>query len=98
TLFGRYENKIDRESAFEKIESQKVVNPKPTEPVSSETKPNLLSEILLGTTGPRGGRKAGLIEKAATSAVRSAATNLGRELARGLLGSLIGSSNSKKRR
>jgi len=91
SLFGRYENKIDRESAFEKLQKK--------EPSSTnESQKSVLSEILLGSTGPRGGRKAGLLEKAATSAVRSAANNIGRELARGLLGSLLGSSRSKKRR
>jgi DNA helicase HerA-like ATPase len=90
-VFGRYENKIDRESAFEKLQ-------KPEPATTQENRPSAISEILLGTTGPRGGRKAGLLEKAATSAVRSAANNLGRELARGLLGSLLGPSRSKKRK
>ncbi|NBX77352.1 MAG: DUF853 family protein [Proteobacteria bacterium] len=90
-VFGRYEKKIDRESAFEKLQKSE---PSPT----PENEKSALAEILLGSTGPRGGRKAGLLEKAATSAVRSAANNLGRELARGLLGSLLGSSRSKKRR
>jgi hypothetical protein len=90
-VFGRYENKIDRESAFEKLQK--------SEPAAPQENPrSAISEILLGSTGPRGGRKAGLLEKAASSAVRSAANNLGRELARGLLGSLLGSSRPKKRR
>jgi DNA helicase HerA-like ATPase len=91
SVFGRYENKIDRESAFEKLQK--------SEPAAPQENPrSAISEILLGSTGPRGGRKAGLLEKAASSAVRSAANNLGRELARGLLGSLLGSSRPKKRR
>lgn len=98
SVFGRYENKIDRESAFEKIQSQKAEGKKSSVSSSASEQPNVLSEILLGSTGPRGGRKAGLIEKAATSAVRSAATKLGRDLARGILGSLVGSSSLKRRR
>lgn len=98
-VLGRYENKIDRESAFEKIQKQKSEGQPKTEPSSSGDSPtSVLTEILLGSTGPRGGRKAGILEKAATSAVRSAANKLGRDLARGLLGSLIGSSQSKKKR
>lgn len=57
----------------------------------------VLKEILFGKTGPRGGRKAGIIEKAATSAARGVASNLAREFSRGILGSLMGK-NSKKRR
>jgi len=99
-IFGHYEKQIDRESAFEIIQAQKgQSSPQSQSPApTNEEKPNILNEILFGTTGPRGGRKPGLIEKAATSAVRSAANNVGRELARGLLGSLLGSSSPRRRR
>ncbi len=49
-----------------------------------------LKDAIFGTTGPRGGRQAGLAEKAASSAVRSIGTAVGRELIRGVLGSLLG--------
>ena len=49
-----------------------------------------LSAILMGTTGPRGGRHPGLVEKMASSAVRSIGSGLGREIIRGVLGSLFG--------
>ena len=58
---------------------------------------SVLNDIIFGSTGPRGGRKAGLIEKAATSATRSMATSVGRELMRGLLGSLMGSGGGRRR-
>ncbi|MDI1227770.1 MAG: DUF853 family protein [bacterium] len=57
---------------------------------------SVLNEIIFGSTGPRGGRKPGLIEKAATSATRSMATSVGREIMRGLLGSLMGGSGRKR--
>jgi hypothetical protein len=49
-----------------------------------------LSNILLGSTGPRGGHHEGLVEAAAKSAVRSMSSTAGRSLIRGVLGSLFG--------
>jgi uncharacterized protein len=50
----------------------------------------MLKDAVLGTTGPRGGRHPGLAEKAASSAVRSIGSAVGREIIRGVLGSLLG--------
>ncbi len=47
-------------------------------------------DMLMGSTGPRGGRHPGLAEKAASSAVRSIGSAVGREIIRGVLGSLLG--------
>jgi len=49
-----------------------------------------LSDILFGSSGPRGGRKEGLAEAAARSAMRSVGSAVGREIVRGVLGSLLG--------
>ncbi len=49
-----------------------------------------LKDVLFGSTGPRGGRHEGLAEKAASSAMRSIGSAVGRELIRGVLGSLLG--------
>ena len=49
-----------------------------------------LSDVLFGSTGPRGGRRPGLAEAAATSAMRTAGSAVGREIVRGVLGSLFG--------
>ncbi len=49
-----------------------------------------LKDMMFGSTGPRGGRRAGLAEAAASSAVRSMGSAVGRELIRGVLGSLLG--------
>jgi hypothetical protein len=49
-----------------------------------------LRDAIFGSTGPRGGKQVGLAEKAAASAVRSMGTAVGRELIRGVLGSLMG--------
>ncbi|MDR1994099.1 helicase HerA-like domain-containing protein [Azonexus sp.] len=53
-----------------------------------------LSDILLGSTGPRGGKREGVLESAAKSAARGAAGTVGREfgkqILRGVLGSILG--------
>ena len=56
-----------------------------------------LSDILFGSTGPRGGRREGMIEAAAKSAARSVGSNLGRALMRGTLGGLLGGRKSMRR-
>jgi DNA helicase HerA-like ATPase len=51
---------------------------------------DMVKDMMLGTTGPRGGRKPGLMESAAQSAVKSIGSAVGREIIRGVLGSLLG--------
>ncbi len=51
-----------------------------------------LSDILFGTTGPRGGHHDGLVQSAAKSAARSVGSGLGRAILRGALGSILGGS------
>ena len=50
----------------------------------------VLGNVLLGSTGPRGGRQPGLIDAVAKSAMRSIGSQVGREIVRGVLGSLLG--------
>ena len=54
-----------------------------------------LKDMMFGSTGPRGGKRQGLAETAASSAMRSIGSAVGRELVRGVLGSLLG---GKRRR
>jgi len=54
-----------------------------------------LKDAIFGTTGPRGGKNPGLAEKAASSAVRSIGSAVGREIIRGVLGSLLGGSRRR---
>ena len=56
---------------------------------------DMVKDIMLGSTGPRGGRKPGLVESAATSAVKSIGSAVGREIIRGVLGSLLGGSRRR---
>ena len=50
-----------------------------------------LSDILFGSTGPRGGRHEGLATSMARSAVRTIGSSVGREIIRGVLGGIMGS-------
>jgi hypothetical protein len=49
-----------------------------------------LGGLLFGTTGPRGGKRDGLLDLMAKSAARSTGTAISRGLVRGVLGSLLG--------
>ena len=51
-----------------------------------------LGKILLGSTGPRGGRREGMLEAAAKSAARSMGSGVGRAILRGALGSILSGS------
>ena len=52
--------------------------------------------MVFGSTGPRGGRHAGLAQTAATSAMRSIGSAVGRELIRGVLGSFLGGGGRRR--
>ena len=84
-LAGHYEQAVDRESAYEKLKAHAA------QPVEKPTETNVASDILFGKTGPRGGRQSqGLLEAMAKSAARTVGSQVGRELIRGVLGSLLG--------
>ena len=50
----------------------------------------MVNEALFGRTGPRGGQYDGLVQTMAKTAARSVASGLGRQIVRGVLGSLLG--------
>ena len=103
-IHGHYETAIDRESAYEKLKGRAAAaGPAPTAPagpveprVPSSSKPapltptSTITDILFGTTGPRGGHREGMLESAAKSAARSMGSGLGRQVLRGVLGSIFG--------
>ena len=96
---GTYEKTADRESAFEMLKGRAVQSAEAAVQVQSKAAQSGsnggglmggLSDILFGSTGPRGGHRPGLAEAAAKSAVRTAGSAVGREIVRGVLGSLFG--------
>lgn len=96
---GVYEKAVDRESAFEKLAARTASAPTtPTPggkatPAAAESGGMLggLSDVLFGSTGPRGGRHEGLATSMAKSAVRTMGSTVGREIIRGVLGGIFGS-------
>ena len=82
-LRSKYEKAIDRESAYEKLKQQ--VDQRQPEA------PSPVSDILFGKTGPRGGRPTqGVMDAVAKSAARAIGSELGRQIIRGVLGSILG--------
>ena len=99
---GVYEQAQDRESAYERLKGQasaagpaSATNPLPgqapaaAEPASGGLLGGL-SDMLFGSTGPRGGQRDGVAQMVVKSAVRTAGSAIGREIVRGVLGSLLG--------
>jgi DNA helicase HerA-like ATPase len=89
-VFGHYEKAIDRESAYEKLKGRTEAKPAQAKQ-SSNPVSNPISDVLFGKTGPRGGRQSqGVLEAMTKSAARSVGSELGRQVLRGLLGSILG--------
>ena len=93
-VYGKYEDEVDRESAFEMLqkggqattESQGAPAAKGQTAVEDDGILGGLKDILFGTTGPRGGKRDGVVQTMAKSAARQV-TN---QIVRGMLGSLLG--------
>ena len=89
---GHYEKLVDRESAHEKLKvrAEQVAQEKQAQPTQQPKESSLASDILFGKTGPRGGRQSqGLIEAMTKSAARTMGSQVGREIIRGVLGSIF---------
>lgn len=93
-LYGKYDEIVDRESAYEILQKGVQQAPKqqdapPTKETNATGDDGLLGglkDILFGSTGPRGGKRDGIVQTMAKSAVRQV-TN---QIIRGVLGSLKG--------
>ncbi|EOG8087389.1 helicase HerA-like C-terminal domain-containing protein [Enterobacter roggenkampii] len=94
TVYGKYEDEVDRESAFEMLqkgvqattESQDAPAAKGQSVAVDDGILGGLKDILFGSTGPRGGKRDGVVQTMAKSAARQV-TN---QIVRGMLGSLLG--------
>ncbi|MNL50577.1 hypothetical protein D3C87_1736060 [compost metagenome] len=98
-MAAKYEKAIDRESAYEILAGRAAVPADAPSGKQTESKGEApaesadgglmgsLKDVLFGSTGPRGGKRDGVVQTMAKSTARSIA----RELTRGILGSLLGS-------
>ena len=101
---GVYEQAVDRESAYELLRDRAATGAKDAGAASGVPEAAAddgglmggLKDILFGTTGPRGGKREGVIDAAARSAARSIGSGVGREIVRGLLGSLLGGGRRRR--
>ncbi len=93
---GIYEQTVDRESAYERLKAQHPPPPIPGGPSPTADKPDepgFLSTIFGGGSRPapsRGRQPESLGTTMAKSAVRTIGSSLGREIVRGVLGSIFG--------
>jgi DNA helicase HerA-like ATPase len=84
TLYGHYEKSLDRESAYEMLKTRAPQAPAGQAPVPSG-----------GAWQTEAGRLFGALSKSAAHAIGS---QVGREIIRGVLGSIFGSTSTRKRR
>jgi len=101
---GVYESVVDRESAYEKLKGKVAVSPSAAAPVPAGTVAapapaasgsDWLQEagsMLGGVLGSRSGRGDTVAQAMVKSAARSIGSTVGRQLVRGVLGSLLGGS------
>ena len=96
-LYGHYEKTLDRESAYELLRAQaaSAAGAAVGTPEAGAAR-GTAGDILFGSTGPRGGQRDGLVQIAAKTVVRTIGSSLGRQIVRGLLGSLLGGAGSRR--
>ena len=95
-VYGHYEKAVDRESAYELLKASAATKAaveagrEAAKEVGGEDTGSMVSDILFGSTGPRGGKRDGLVHIAAKTVTRTIGSSLGRQIVRGILGSLLG--------
>ena len=110
-LAGHYDNAVDRESAYEKLQARAGDKAQTADapPVAAsaaapeEGKGSLLTEALgtvtaafQPTIGPRGAIHDSFATSMTKSAMRAASSQIGRQLVRGILGGILGGSTRRR--
>ncbi len=105
---GHYEKTVDRESAYEKLQTRAQQNagsaPAANQP-SANSAPSTektsvmekVGSIFQPTIGPRGAIHDSVATSMAKSAMRAASSQIGRQLIRGVLGGLFGGGSGRRR-
>ncbi len=108
---GVYEKAVDRESAYEKLKGRAADADGPARSTAGGSNGKVatgapaddgggllggLNDVLFGSTGPRGGKRDGLAQTMAKSAVRTMGTTIGKEILRGVLGSIFGGGSKRR--
>ena len=103
---GVYEQALDRESAYERLKgaapaaggsagvaagtAPATAGQAPAQATVTDQVLSGLGDALFGSTGPRGGQRQGLAQMMVKSAVRNIGSAVGREIVRGVMGSILG--------
>ena len=110
-LAGHYEQAIDRESAYEKLQARadektqaaSAVPVPAAQPAAERPQSSMLAEALgtvtaafQPTIGPRGGVYDSFATSMAKSVMRAASSQVGRQIARGLLGGILGGGGKRR--
>lgn len=90
-VYGKYEKVVDRESAFEVLQKRatmanEVAQQEANSASGSSGVVGIFKDFMIGSTGPRGGHRDGIIQRA----VKNEASRMTSRLIRGVLGSLLG--------
>ncbi|HNG61709.1 MAG TPA: DUF853 family protein, partial [Cellvibrionaceae bacterium] len=101
-LAGIYERTEDSVSAYEQLTQNSAPAAEPSKGPNADSASaegglgGVMQDVIFGSTGPRGGKREGLVETAAKTLVRQLASEVGRQLVRGILGSLSGSPRRRR--
>jgi uncharacterized protein len=91
---GHYEQSVDRESAYEKLNARQPGTPAAPAAAAPDEGGSLLDKLggIFGQANPAAGgrRREGVLEAAAKSAARAVGSEVGRQILRGVLGSILG--------
>jgi DNA helicase HerA-like ATPase len=101
---GHYEKAVDRESAYEKLQARAGQKAEAAGAASTATEPGAggpsvfgkIESVFKPTIGPRGAIHDSVATTMAKSAMRAASTQMGRQIMRGLMGSLFGGSGGRR--
>src|SRR5580658_10233068 len=95
---GTYEQTIDRESAYELLKGRAETAAQPAGDPKTESSKSWYEGLVTAATAGTGrtGRGDSLVQTMTKSAVRTIGTTVGRQLVRGVLGSLLGGGGSRR--
>ncbi len=109
---GVYEKTVDRESAYEMLKGRAGNSADAGTALREQAGKGTataqeagsgggglmggLSDLLFGSTGPRGGQRDGVAQMVVKSAVRTVGSAVGREIVRGVLGGLLGGGGRRR--
>lgn len=101
---GQYEQAVDRESAYERLKAAAaaaapppVPAPASSTPRQTASQPGTAPSIFDGLFGSGGRRTDSLATAMAKSAARAIGSNMGRQIVRGIMGSIFSGGSSRRR-